>query len=186
MAETFVEDEFDRDTAIFQRLVELIGIGRGNALVLFALLDERGCLRLVHVGDGRGFAVDFRVFPRGGFQVLAGERMDIGIDVVRHPVRDSGAHGNRFETIAETGDEGRDVAALAPAHGADSVLIHHAFADQVIDAGDDIGIVADAQVADIERAEVGAVAGRAAIVRLQKQRAAGGEAFHGIVAVGGE
>ena len=55
---------------------------------------------------------------------------------------------------------------------ADLRRIDHALRDQRVDAGQHVPGVADAEVADVERAELLAVAGAAAIVRLEHEHAA--------------
>src|SRR5207302_238621 len=62
-----------------------------------AVLDERRCLRPLDVGDRRRFRVDRRIVPGCRLQILTRERVDVGVHVVRHPVRDAGADGNRLE-----------------------------------------------------------------------------------------
>ena len=65
-----------------------------------------------------------------------------------------------------------DVAALAPAHAADLRGIDPALGDQVVDAREHVPRVADAEVADVQLAELLAVAGAAAVVDLENQRPA--------------
>ena len=69
-------------------------------------------------------------------------------------------------------EERGDVAALAPAHRADPGGIDQALRDQRVDARQHVPGVADAEVADVQRAELLAVAGAAAIVRLEHEDAA--------------
>ena len=76
--------------------------------------------------------------------------------------------------VARRRQERRDVAALAPAHAADPLRVHPALLDQVLDAREHVPGVADAEVADVELAELLAVAGAAAVVDLQDERAARG------------
>src|SRR5579872_1912717 len=183
MAEAFVENEFHGDATVLESAIELERIGDGNARVFAALLNQRGRVRVVDVSDGRGLAVDFRVAPRSGVQILARERSDVRVDVVSHPVGNSGAHRDSAEAVAERGDERGDVAALAPTHGADALWVNEALRDEVIDAGNHVSVIAHAEIADVERPEFRAVARRAAIVRFENHGAARGEKFDGIVTV---
>ena len=61
--------------------------------------------------------------------------MNIGVDVVGHPVRDAGTNRDRFEAIRVLGrQERRDVAALAPTHRAHAIAVDHALRDEMVDA----------------------------------------------------
>src|SRR5260370_39830841 len=73
MAEAFIEDQLHRNAAIFQSLIKLERVGWRNALILIAMLDERGRLGVVHVEDRRSFLIDGRIFPWSRFQILARE-----------------------------------------------------------------------------------------------------------------
>src|SRR6185437_3471788 len=153
MAEAFVENEFHGDAAVFESAIEFEGIGDGNARVFAALLNQRGRVRVVDISDGRSLAVDLRVAPRSGVQILARERRDVRVDVVSHSFEYSGDHRDSAEAVAECGDERGNVAALAPAHGADALRVNEALRDQIIDAGNHVGVIAHAEIADVERAE---------------------------------
>src|SRR5690348_3712808 len=124
MAEAFVEDEFGGHAAVLESAIEFPGIRDRDASVAAALLDERGRVRVIDVSDGRSLFVDFRIAPGSAAKILARERSDVGIDVVGHPVRNAGADGHGAELVAESSDEGGDVAAFAPAHGADALGVN--------------------------------------------------------------
>src|SRR5882762_5229783 len=96
-AEALVHDQLRRDVVVLQALVQLVRIRQRHALVGRAVLNERRRLRLPDVGDGGGLRVNLRIVPRRRFQVLARERMDVGVDVVRHPVGDACAGRDRLE-----------------------------------------------------------------------------------------
>ena len=136
------------------------------------MLNQRRRLRLLDVGDRRGLRVDLRIVPRRRLQVLPREWVDVGVDVVGHPVGDAGADRDRLEPRRVVrGEERRDVAALAPAHRADPRRIDQPLRNQRVDARDHVPRVADAKVADVQRAELLAVAGAAAVVRLEDEHA---------------
>ena len=87
------------------------------------------------------------------------------------------------QRVVDGGQVGGDVAALAPAHAADARGVDPSSLHEVIDAGDDVPRVADAEVAHVELPEALAVAGAAAVVDLQHQRAAADPGIDGVVAV---
>src|SRR5579872_3839174 len=99
--------------------------------------------------------------------------MYVGVDIVSHPVRDTRAHGYRTKTVAISGDKGRNVAALAPAHRTHAILVHHALGDEIVDAGDHVRVVAQTEIAYVQGPEFLAISGRAAIIWLQHQRSFG-------------
>ena len=117
-------------------------------------------------------------------QVLPRERRDVGVHVIGGPVGNARAYRYRFETIAEGCDVRGNVSALAPAHCAHAVLVDKAFRDQRIHSRNHIGIITDAQVPHVQRAEFLAITRRAAVVRAQHQSSLGHQPLHGIVAVG--
>ena len=129
MPEAFVQDKLHRNAPVFQRLVQLESIGRRDAFVLIPVLDKRGRFRLVHIGDWRSLPIDLRIVPGCRLQVLSRERMDVGIHVVSGPVRDPRADRHGLEPVAVSGDERRDITALAPTHGAHAIPVDHALAD---------------------------------------------------------
>src|SRR5206468_5954860 len=86
---------------------------------------------------------------------------------------DARADRNRLEARGIVRREERgDVAALAPAHGADPRRIDNALRDERIDPRHHVPRIADAEIADVQCAELLAVAGAAAIVRLEHDDAA--------------
>ena len=98
--------------------------------------------------------------------------MDVGVDVIRHPVGDAGAHRDGFEAVGIVGgEERRNVAALAPAHRADLLRVDEPSGDERIDAREHVPGVADAEIPDVEGPELLAVAGAAAVVGLEDQDA---------------
>src|SRR5580692_7911265 len=123
MAESLVYDHPYRQTTVLERLVEFIPVGNWYSLVELSVLNQRRSLRGFNVSDGRRFFVDIWVVPRSRLQILPGERMDIGIHVIGHPVADPRPDGDRLEPIAERRNEGRNVSALTPAHGANASFV---------------------------------------------------------------
>src|SRR5262245_61922637 len=97
MAEAGVCDEAGFNVLVLEAAVELEAVGRGNALVVAAGLNERWRFGLFDVGYGRRFGVDGGVVPRRRVQVLARERRNVRADVVGGPIADPGADGNGFE-----------------------------------------------------------------------------------------
>src|SRR5580698_6345161 len=61
--ESFIENQLHRNAAIFQRLIQLVGIRRRHTLILIALLNQRRRLRAAHVSNRRGLAIDFGIVP---------------------------------------------------------------------------------------------------------------------------
>ena len=109
--------------------------------------------------------------------------MNVGVDVVRHPVGNAGADRERLEPIrVARGKERRDVATLAPAHAADAILVHQALLHERVDARQHIPRVADAEVAHVQRSERLAVTGAATVVGLEHERALGEEPINRVVA----
>ena len=123
------------------------------------MLDQRGRLGFGDVADRRSLLVNFRIVPRRGMQVLRSEGGDVRIHVVGHPVGDSRAHRDSLEAVARCRDERGNVSALAPAHRAHALLVHPALGDQRIYPGNHIGIIADAEIANVQGAEFLAVTG---------------------------
>src|SRR5262249_21427789 len=125
---------------------------------------------------------------RGGTRIVAEcldrERGDVGVVIVGRPVGDAGADGDGGEAVRRGGQEGRDVAPLAPAHAADLGGIDPAELDEVIDAGQHVPGVADAEVADVELPELHTVAGAAAVVDAQDQGTPAGPEVGRVVAAG--
>src|SRR5215471_4194034 len=126
MSEALVQYQLHRHVAILQGLIQLERVRRRHPLVLIAVLDQRWGLSAAHITDRRRLAVDLRIVPRRALQVLACERMYVGVDIVSHPVGDTRADTYCLEPVAVTCDECRDVSALAPPHRPDAVLVHHA------------------------------------------------------------
>jgi len=172
VAEALVHHHRHRHAPVFEALAQLIGIGDGDAPVVLAVLDQGGRLRLPDVAHGRGEAVDLRVVHWIVAEIVEREGSDVGVVVVGRPVGDAGAHRDGGETVRGRSEERRDVAALAPAHAAHPPGIHPPLRHQVIHARKHVPGVAHPQVAHVECAEALAVAGAAAVVHLQDQRAA--------------
>ena len=172
VAEALEDRQLHRHVLIAQALIQLERIRNRHPRVSVAVLDQRRRLRLLDVGHRRRVGVDLRIVPRRRLQVLPRERVDVGVDVIRHPVRDAGADRDRLEPIGVARRQERgDVAALAPAHAADAIAIDEALLHQRIDAREHVPRVADAEIAHVERSELLAVSGAAAIVRLEDERA---------------
>src|SRR6185369_6418 len=169
--EAFIYDHLHRYAAILERLSQFVGVRYRHSLIQFAVLNQCRRLRILYVRDGRSLLIYLSVIPRRRLQILSRERMNVGVHVISHPIRNTGAYRNRLEPIAAAGDEGGNVAALAPAHRADAIAVDHALRDQMIDAGYDVPVISNTKVAHIERSELLAVAGRAAIVRPQNNSA---------------
>ena len=70
----------------------------------------------IGVGDVNVFRWISGIVPWCRLQVLPCERMDVRVYVVSGPVRNSRADRHGIEPVAASGDERRDVTALAPAH----------------------------------------------------------------------
>ena len=181
VSEALEDRQLHRRVLIAQSLIELERVRDRHARVLIAVLDQRRRVRLLDVGHRRGVRIDLRIVPGRRLQVLPRERMNVGVDVVRHPVGDAGADRDRLEAIGMPGrQERRDVTALAPAHAADAIAIGQPLLHQRVDARQHVPRVADAEIADVERPELLAVAGAAAIVRLEHQRALRQECVDGV------
>src|SRR5262252_10445845 len=129
-AKAVVNDQLRRYVVVEQTAIELERVRQRHTLIGGAVLNERRRLRLLDVGNRRRLRVHLRIRPRRAFQILAGERRDVGVHVIGGPVGDAGADRDRLEARRVVrGEERRDVAALAPAHGADLRRIDQAFPD---------------------------------------------------------
>ena len=65
VTEAFINHHLHRHAPVFERLPQLVTIRDRNALVEFAVLNQRRGLGLLDVGDRRRLLVDFRIVPRG-------------------------------------------------------------------------------------------------------------------------
>src|SRR5579883_456737 len=166
MAESLVKDQFYRDSTVLQGLIKLERIGWRHAFVLIAVLDQRGSFGVVDVVNRRSLLVNAWILPRSRLQILACKGVNVGVHIVRRPVGDARADRYRAKTVAISRDKRRNVTALAPAHRAYAILIYHALCDQVVYARDHIRVIAQSQIADIERPKLFSVSRRAPVIRL--------------------
>ena len=172
VAKAFVDDQLRFDAPVFEALAQLVGIGDRHAAIEFAVLDQRRRACLLDVRHRRGLLVHRRIVDRIVAEILNRERRDVGVVVVRRPVRDTGTNRDRLEPIARCREEGGNVAPLAPAHARDALWIHPSLLHEVIDAAHNVPRITDAQVADVELPEGLAISRAAAVVDLQDQCAA--------------
>src|SRR5262249_14143808 len=171
VAESFEHHHLHRDTFVFKGLSKLVAVRDRHTFVELAMLNQRRSPSIVHIADRRRLSIDLGIFPRRGLQILTGEGMNVGVDVVCHPIGYARTHRHGTKSIAVGSNERRDVATLTPSHGSHSVAIDHALCDQKVDSGYHIPVVSDPEVAHVERPELLAIARRAPVVRSQYQRA---------------
>src|SRR5664279_2129429 len=128
---------------VLQAAVEFKTVGNGHAFVVTSLLDERRSLCLFDGSDGRSLSVNLGIVPRGGMQVLWGERSNVGIGVVGGPVADPGADGYGFETFSVRGKKRRNVTAFRPTHRTHTGRVDDSLGDQIVDAAHHVPHVAN-------------------------------------------
>src|SRR3974390_5572 len=99
VAEVGIKDHPGFHALILEAAIKFVTVRNGHALVIASLLDQCGSLSLLDGGDRRGLGVNFRIVPRSGVEILAGERRDVGVYVVSHPIADASAFGNSSEAV---------------------------------------------------------------------------------------
>ncbi len=108
--------------------------------------------------------------------------MNIGVNVIGHPVGYPGSHRSGFESVPVSRTEGRDVTSLAPSHDSNEVFVHKTFFDKMIDATNHVFVISNTQVSVIQLSEVSPVAFAAPVIRLKYEHSFGHKLLHRIVA----
>lgn len=147
---SLVHDQFGGHLIVLQTLQQFVRIRNRHPAVKFAVLNQGRGFGVFDVGHRGGFAVNFRVTPGGGLQILPREGMDIGAHVIGHPVGNTRTYRDGFETVGIRGQKSRNVAILAPAHTAHTVGVHATSGNQKVDTRHDVPHVAYPEVAHIE------------------------------------
>src|ERR1700733_2414886 len=141
MSKPVIQHHLHRHTLIFERLPQFKTIWHGNPFIPVTLLNQSRRLRLRNISDRRSLLVNLRIIPRRSLQILPRKRSNVRVHVISHPVRNSSPHRHRLEPATRSRNECRNVPALAPTHRTNAIPIYKSLRDQIIDTGNNIGII---------------------------------------------
>src|SRR5262245_42219414 len=156
-----IDDELRPHAETLQRAICFERLADRNALILFAVEDQRWSFDVGQVIERRLFFEHLARLPRGSAVQTFALLDSIGGSPIRYDVRYPGAVSRALESIGVADYPRRHITAIAPAGDSQPALVRNSDFDQVVNAAHDVIVIDFPHELRVRLGEFRAVVGRA-------------------------